>query len=192
MVENRIWALRAAEIGLLAAIWLFLSGFVIGGGPLTWGAGIDGLGVIFPFWPLVIANLSLGFVAMLFMAARAWQHQPSGLAWASGFAGVVLVAVPILTLAPAALLWQNVIAGAILAVCGSVSAIEARGAITEAPRLDWAGHPVFVSAEPEARHMRTSAGDAGNQPPEADFTTRPGKRPGDKFVGMESPDDNLS
>lgn len=192
MVENRIWALRAAEVGLLAATWLFLSGFVIGGGALVWGSGIDGLGVTFPHWPLVIANLSLGFVAMIFSAARAWQHQPSAFSWICALIGLILLMIPLYSGAPAVLLWQNVIAGAVLAIASGMSAVEARGAITQAPALDWAGHPVFVSAEPEARQLRPAPPDAGNQPPEADFTPRPGKSPTDRFVGMESPDDDLA
>lgn len=192
MVENRIWALRASEVGLLAAIWLFLSGFVIGGGPLIWGSGIDNLGVTFPHWPVLIANLSLGFVAMLFSAARAWQHQPSLLSWTAGFIGLILLALPAYSGAPLPILWQNVIAGAILAFSSALSAVESRGAITAAPALDWSGHPIFVSAEPEERSLRPAAPDAGNQPPEADFTPRPGKRPSDKFVGMDAPDDNLT
>ena len=166
VVENRIWALRASELGLLAAIWLFLSAFVIGGGPLVWGSGVGGLGVIFPHWPIVIANISLGFVAMLFCAARAWQHQPSALSWTAAFIGLILLAVPLYSGAPLPLLLQNVIAGGILACASGLSAIEARGAITEAPALEWAGHPVFVSAEPEERHLRPAPGDAGNQPPD--------------------------
>ncbi len=192
MGQHRIWALRASEIGLLAAIWLFLSAFVLGAGPLIWGSGIDNLGVAFPHWPIVVANLSLGFVAMTFSAARAWQHQPSLLSWVSAAIGVSLLVLPFFSGAPAPLLWQNVIAGGILAVASTFSALEARGAITRAPTLDWAGHPIFSSAEPEGRELRPVPADAGVQSPETDFTPRPGKTPKDRFVGLGASDDDLT
>ncbi|MBM3268318.1 MAG: hypothetical protein FJZ01_11775 [Candidatus Sericytochromatia bacterium] len=181
----RVGAMRAAELGVIVAAWVFFSGFLIVGGPLLWGSGVQGLGVIFPIWQVVLVNVVGGYVSLLFTAARAWQHQPAGLSWATATIGLVLVLAPLYSGAPAWLIWHNAILGTILALSSVVSAVEARGAITAAPHLDWAGHPVFTSLEPE---MRPAPGDT-EATVEHDFVNRPGKRPHDRHVGMDAPDD---
>ncbi len=142
--RRRLWALRAAEVGVLAATWLFLMGLWM---PCWTLFGTPGLGVSFPYWPVLIVDVAVGFVAQLLCAARAWNHQPAIFSWLTGAMGAATVIVGVLFSAG---LYQSltIAAGGLLLVSSIVSAIARSGPIFEVPPLSWAGHPEFASGSP--------------------------------------------
>ncbi|MBM3274156.1 MAG: hypothetical protein FJZ00_03320 [Candidatus Sericytochromatia bacterium] len=129
-------ALRAAEIALLAGVWLVGSGILIGLGPLAWSGGALKLGVHFPHAPIIM-NVAGGAVAVLMCASRAWNHQPAGTAWVAALIGVMAAAVPVVTDAPAYLQQHNLLAGLALAAAAVASALSHAGAIGKASEPDW-------------------------------------------------------
>lgn len=154
-LDNRLWALRAAEVGILAGSWLYIMGLWM---PFWTFYGTLGLGVSFPFWPVVIVDASAGFVAMMFCAARAWSHQPAILSWLSALLGVgVIVVGALFSVGVYEVL--TIAAGALLAVSSVFSALEISGPIFEAPPLTWGEHPIFVSASPTEAELRSVSED---------------------------------
>ncbi len=143
--RRRLWALRAAEVGVLASAWLLLMGLWM---PAWTLFGTPGLGVSFPYWPVLIVDASVGFVAQLLCAARAWNHQPAILSWVTSAMGAGTIIVGALFSAG---LYESltIAAGSLLLVSSMASALEMGGPIFEAPPLTWGGHPTFVSAAAE-------------------------------------------
>jgi hypothetical protein len=150
-------ALRAAEIALLAGVWLVCSGILIGLGPLAWSGGALKLGVHFPHAPIIIMNVAGGAVAILMCASRAWNHQPTGTVWVAALIGIMAAAVPVLTDAPAYLQQHNLMAGLALAAAAIASAMSHSGAIGMAAEPGWVipgpvvSHPTSeaMAADPE-------------------------------------------
>ncbi len=130
-------ALRAAEISLLAGVWLIGSGILMVLGPIAWSGGGFKLGVTFPHAQVIIVNLVAGFVAVVLSAARAWNHQPPTLSHLASMAGVLAMAVPIFSNAPAYMQQHNLLAGLALAVAAAISASAHPGAIGKDESPAW-------------------------------------------------------
>jgi hypothetical protein len=130
-------AQRAAEIALLASVWMMGSGILMALGPIAWSGGELKLGVAFPHAQVIIVNIVAGFVALVMSAARAWNHQPPVFGHIASMAGVLTMAVPIFTDAPAYMQQHNLLAGLALAVAAAISASVHTGPIGEAAVPAW-------------------------------------------------------
>lgn len=136
-MESCSYALRAAEISLLAGVWLIGSGILIGLGPVAWSGGTMKLGVDFPHPAVLLVNVGGGAVAAILSAARAWNHQPPGVSWAVCLVGIAAAIVPVLTQAPVYAQQHNLLAGLALAVASALAAGLHHGPIGEPSRPAW-------------------------------------------------------
>jgi len=100
--QHRTQVQVASGLDVLAAIWLFISAFVVAGGPtMAWN------------------NIVLGVIVFILAACRAFgAYRQAWISWVNAVLGIWVVIAPwvLLGTPSRAIIWNNVITGAVVIV----------------------------------------------------------------------------